>query len=345
MNQPYSIFSPALWPTVRGCHARCLIRVALTAVLCGSLPGNSLATDLQDIYSLALVNDPVYQAATLNHSASSLELPIARTAFRPAVTASASVAEDQASNKGPNPAKSDDYALSLDFNLPLYNKADRIRIDQSRDRVEISGLELLQAKQDLILRVANRYFNVLAAQDTREVARLERIAIQRQMDLASERLEVGLVTRTALFDAKARFKQAEANEILAQNNIDNDIALLQQIIDTTPQSLLPLSESAPLELPQPNDMDAWVGRALSNNVSLARQSLELKIANTEIKRQNSVLFPVISLDGSHRRTDARGDSGPFLRRFQCHPSGRQPKIPGLRQGPGQTENPAGRASV
>ncbi len=310
MNKPYSIFSPALRHVAR-VKARCLIRVALATILCGSLPGKSLAADLREIYSLALTNDPVYQAATLNHSVSALELPIARTTFRPSVTTSASVAEDRTNNKNPAGGKSDDYALSLDVNLPLYNQSDRIRIGQSRDRVEISGLKLRQAKQDLILRVADRYFNVLAARDAGEVARLEKIAIQRQMDLASERLEVGLVTRTDLFDAKARFKQAEANEILARNNINNDIALLQQIIGTTPESLLPLSESAPLELPRPNDMDSWVDRALSNNVLLATQSLELKIANTEIERQKSARLPVVSLDGGHRQTDARGDIGPY----------------------------------
>ena len=89
------------------------------------------------------------------------------------------------------------------------------------------------------------------------------------MDLASERLEVGLVTRTDLFDAKARFKQAEANQIQAQNNINNDLALLKQIIGVTPEQLLPLSESAPLELPRPNDVESWVNRSLSNNIMLA----------------------------------------------------------------------------
>ncbi len=310
MNKSLSTFRPVARP-VTGAKGHGLIAVALTIILCGSLPGNSLATDLRDIYSLALTNDPVYQAEILAHSASALELPIAGAAFRPAVTVSASVAEDQVNNKNPNRAKSDDYALSLNVNLPLYNQANRLRIDQSRERVEISGLELLQARQDLILRVANRYFDVLAARDAAEVARLEKIAIRRQMDLASDRLEVGLVTRTDLFDAKARFKQAEANEIMAHNNINNNIALLQQIIGATPQSLRPLSESAPLELPRPNDMDSWVDRALSNNVSLAVQSLELAIANTEIERQKSARLPVVSLDGGHRQTDARGDSGPY----------------------------------
>jgi len=310
MSKPFSIFRPTSRP-VPGVKAHCRARVILTAMLCTILPGNSLAADLRDIYSQALTHDPVYQAATLAHSASALELPIARTAFQPLVTGSASVSEDQTNNKNPDRGNSDDYAVNLNVNLPLYNKSDRIHIDQSRDRVRISGLQLRQAKQDLILRVANRYFNVLAARDAGEVARLEKVAIQRQMDLASERLEVGLVTPTDLFDAKARFKQAEANEIMARNNINNDIALLQQIIGTPPQTLSPLSESAPLELPQPNDMDTWVDRALSNNVSLAIQSLELAIANTEIERQKSARLPVVSLDGGHRQTDARGDSGAY----------------------------------
>ena len=309
MNKLHSIFKPVFRPAIRLCYSRCPNRVALTAILCGSLSGNSLAADLMDIYSLALTNDSVYQVATLSHSASALELPIARTAFRPSVNASASVAEEQTDKNVLTSGNNDDYALSLDVNLPLYNKPNRINIDQSRHRVEISELELRQAKQDLTLHVANRYFNALAARDTREVARLEKIAIQRQMDLASKRLEVGLVTRTDLFDAKARFKQAEANEILAQNNINNEIALLKQIIGISPQPLAPLSESAPLELPRPNDIDTWVEWAMSNNLLLAIQAVELKIAQAEIERKKSVLLPVVNLDGSHRWTDARGGSG------------------------------------
>ena len=313
MNNPYSIFfkrvfKPGPGQAFRSRNARCLFRVALTAILFGSLPGHSLADDLWDIYSLALTNDPVYQAATLSHSANALELPIARTAFQPSVTAEGSVREDQTDEKNTNSGNNDDYILGIDFNLPLYNKSDRVRIDQSRRRVEISELELRQAKQDLILRVANQYFNVLAARDAREVARLEKIAIKRQMDLASERLEVGLVTRTDLFDAKARFKQAEANQIQAQNNINNDLALLKQIIGVTPEQLLPLSESAPLELPRPNDVESWVNRSLSNNIMLAIRSVELEIAQGDIEQQKSALFPVVSLDGGHSWKDSRGDS-------------------------------------
>ncbi len=312
MNKPYSIFrwvfKPGPGQAFRSRHARCLIRVALTAILSGSLPGHSLADDLWDIYSLALTNDPVYQAATLSHSASALELPIAQTAFQPSVTAEGSVRGDRTDEKNTDSGNNDDYILGIDFNLPLYNKADRVRIDQSRRRVEISELELRQAKQDLILRVAIQYFNVLAARDAREVARLEKIAIKRQMDLASERLEVGLVTRTDLFDAKARFKQAEANQIQAQNNINNDLALLKQIIGVTPEQLLPLSESAPLELPRPNDVESWVNQSLSNNVLLAIGSVELEIAQGEIEQQKSALFPVVSLDGGHLWKDSRGDS-------------------------------------
>ena len=95
MNNPYSIFRRVFKPdpgqVFRSRNARCLFRVALTAILFGSLSGHSLADDLWDIYSLALTNDPVYQAATLSHSANALELPIARTAFKPSVTAEGSV--------------------------------------------------------------------------------------------------------------------------------------------------------------------------------------------------------------------------------------------------------------
>lgn len=280
-----------------------LFQFALTGLLFGGLTANSHALDLWDIYSLALSNDPVYQAEILSHSANVLELPIAETAFRTSVTANGRLGQERTDRSGTD-RNNDDHSISIDVNLPIYNKANRVAINQSRHRVKISELSLREAKQDLILRVADRYFNVLAAQDAKEVARLEKISIRRQLDLASERLEVGLGTRTDLFDAKARLKQAEANEIQAQNNINNDIALLKQIIDISPGQLSPLSESAPLELPQPNNMESWINQALSNNVSLAIQSLELEIALNEIEREKSALLPVVSLDGRHRWADS-----------------------------------------
>ncbi len=268
-------------------------------VISGGTAQTSFAADLWEIYELALASDPGYRAAALNHEATLLNLPLAKSGFKPSLSTSAVLGRQTTDIRGPD-VTSDENQYSIDASLPLYDKSKRLEITQSRYATEISALQLLDEKHRLMLEVANRYFNLLAGQDAREVARLEKIAIKRQMDFASERLEVGLGTRTDLFDAKARFKQAEANEIQAQNKINNDIALLKQLIGSTPEALATLSDTAPLDLPLPNDVDAWIDVSSNGNVPLNIETLNLEIARAEIDKQRSARRPTLDLTASHR---------------------------------------------
>ena len=283
-------------------NIRGIILLGFATIISSNPMEKAYGSDLWEIYQLALANDPIYQAEILNRDASILDLPISKTAFRPSVTASGQLGRERTDVTGPTENNDDNFA-NLNLNLPLYDRAKKIAIQQSKQRVRIAELQLKQAKQDLILRVANRYFTVLAAQDAREVTRLEKIAIKRQMDLASERLDVGLGTRTDFFDAKARFKQAEADEIQAQNLINNEIARLKEIIGIYPEQLSTLSESAPLQLPQPNNVEDWVAQS-ANNISLAIQTLNLEISLDEIQKQKSARSATVDFNGNYRWSDS-----------------------------------------
>ena len=287
----------------------------LSVFLCvAAVSGPVRASDLWEIYQMALANDPSYRAASLNHEANLFNVPLAEAAFKPVIGASAQLGKDYTDISGSTNTE-DDNGANLNINLPLFDRANRIQIKQSRYQEQVSALQLKQAHQNLILRVAERYFNLLAGQDALDVARLERISIKRQMDLASERLEVGLGTRTDLYDAQARFKLAESNEIKAQNKINNDIALLKQIIGQTPEALAPLSESAPLELPSPNDVDSWINLSQQGNLSLIIQSLTKDIALEEIDKQRRARSPQLSVGGNYRWADTgtsfNGNSGSY----------------------------------
>jgi outer membrane protein len=284
------------------------LRTIISALITLSVAQQAHASDLWEIYGLALANDPSFQAAKLSHEAAEVNLPLAKSEFRPTLTSGAQATHLESDSLGASDS-SDDSQININAALPLFDREKRINITQNEYLVEISALQLQEEKQRLILNVADRYFNLLAGQDAREVARLEKIAIKRQMDLATERLEVGLGTRTDLFDARARFKQAEANEIQAQNKINNDIALLKQIIGMPPEALAPLSESAPLELPAPNDVDAWIRKSIDQNIQLKIGALNLEVALQEIDKQKSGRIPTIRLFGTHRWQDSPGISG------------------------------------
>ena len=171
------------------------------------------AEDLWDIYQLALANDAVYLGAAANYEAAKLDLPLAKTGFRPTITSNGTLGQERSDLTG-STTTGKDNRISIDFGLPLYNRSTRIGIDQAELGVENARLQFDTAQDELMIRVANSYFNLLASKDNKEVARVEKIAIKRQMDLATERLDVGLGTRTDLFDAQARFQQADADIVI-----------------------------------------------------------------------------------------------------------------------------------
>lgn len=269
-----------------------------------------LATsDLLEIYRLALENDPLYKAAVFGHDAAAINYPLSRTAFNPTISADTRVGTKRSDISG-NHDTNRDNNIRLNVDLLVYDRSRSIEIQQSDNQVQASRLQLESAHQDLILRVADRYFNVLAARDAQEVARLEKIAIKRQLDLATQRLEVGLGTRADLFDARARLKQAEADEIKAQNAVDTRIALLRQIIGTTPEALVPLRDSAPLGLPDPDSVEEWVARALESSIRLHIQALNVRNAQHEIDRQQQARSARLTVNGGLIWADTGNDT-PF----------------------------------
>ncbi len=272
-----------------------LLLVLWWAVIATITIDKAYGADLWDIYTLALIEDQTYRAAVFDHQATRLNLPLAKSAFKPSIISGVSAPhQDKTNGSGKVPVT----GIGVELNLRLYDKPKRVSITQSRYQVEVSALQLRNAKQRLILRVANRYFDLLATQDAREVARLEKIAIRRQMELANDRLQAGLATETDLFDAKARFNLAKANEIRAQSQLNNSLAELKQIIDINPEALSVIDNSAPLQLPVPNDVTVWTAHANEHNIDIQIEMLNLEVALQEINKQRAGKSPTINLTGN-----------------------------------------------
>ncbi|MXX15802.1 MAG: hypothetical protein F4Z52_00830, partial [Gammaproteobacteria bacterium] len=237
--------------------------ILLSMMLTGSYTANG--EDLWDVYQLALESDAIYLAAKESYEAARLNLPLARTGFKPTVNGKGTLGKQRSDFRGPT-TTGDNNEISVNLNLPLLNRTTRIQISQAELEVQRALLQFDNARDDLTLRVAERYFNLLAARDAKEVARLQKIAIKRQMDLAEERLEVGLGTRTDLFDARARFQQADADLIASDIEISNARQALIVIINITPRTFSELSEDSPLDPREPDDIDHWVNLARTNNL-------------------------------------------------------------------------------
>ncbi len=275
------------------------------------------ADDLWQVYQLALGNDPEFRAAQLNYEATQENIPQAKASLLPSVTAGAGrnrrtddISTDaQFVTDGRATFNRDTAQISL--TQSIYDKPAKVRLTQAELEVEQAAVQFDSAWENLAVRVATRYFAVLAAQDNLEVALSEKKAIQRQLELARERLEVGLGTRTDVYEAEARFQLTEAEEIQAESDIDDAVQALAEVAGATMQSLKPLRDDAPLDRPEPDVADDWIERALSGNTSIRAQLLGVDIAKQEIVRQRSGRLPLVDFNLNQNYSDSDGSvSGP-----------------------------------
>jgi outer membrane protein len=154
------------------------------------------------------------------------------------------------------------------------------------------------AQQDLIVRVSDAYFNVLAAEDNLASARSARESIGRQLEQAERRFEVGLIAITDVQDSQAGYDTAVADEIAAERALATAQEFLREIIGEYVTDLAGPAQDLPLLSPDPADPDQWVETALEQNLSLLSSRMSRDIAGDDIKIQRAVRLPTLDLSAS-----------------------------------------------
>ena len=139
------------------------------------------------------------------------------------------------------------------------------------------------AEQNLILRVAQAYFNVLTAVDNLEANQASLEAIARQLDQANKRFEVGLIAITDVEDAKAARDSAAAAVIAAKRTLATSEDQLQEITGQKYDQLAKPGIDMPLKSPDPSDEGRWVNMSLEQNLTLISSRLQADIARDNVR--------------------------------------------------------------
>jgi outer membrane protein len=273
-------------------------RDSATTVIVSSSESTTSGIDLLAIYRLAWSSDPEFATQVHRREAGQEAIPQALAAFRPHLSASSSYT--LVSRDLTNQAAS----ATVSLKQSIYDRSSRLLIKQARLQTDAADVNYQIAAESLIQRVANSYFAVLSAQDNLELSERNQRAIRRQLELAEERLDVGLGTRTDLYDARARYEYSVAEGIEAQRVLVDMRQVLVALVGRDPGTLLSLSPAAALSKPQPDDAGLWIGRALSDNRSLKALSLDTSVAETEIDRQQALRRLTVALNLSADDTDA-----------------------------------------
>lgn len=299
-------------------EGRVLVRMAffagLALALVGGFGANAFAaSNLIEVYELALANDSQLKAAEFKLRADKRAFPQAIFSYLPRAVFQSDLMRTRqdvitSDNTVFATGQSTFDTTTIGFTLtqPIFNYETISRIIQAREIDRQATAEFAAAGQDLILRTAQAYFVVLAAADSVAFAEAELEAIKEQLELAREQQRAGLTTFTTVSDIEARHEFALSQAIDAKNELADAREALREIVGERVAEIAPLGETLPLVKPDPDDVEAWVEAALENNLSLRRQRHAIAVAKREVSVQRASSYPTIDLVGTFNRQETDG---------------------------------------
>jgi outer membrane protein len=289
--------------------------------------------DLLTIFDQAVVNDPLVREAEFTRKATREARPQAWALYLPQIGGSWSKSKDegddsttqenlvndpnspgnfvvQTSTRG-GPSTTDDTQWGLQLRQSVFNWGQVVGLHQAGKIVAQADADYGVAQQDLALRVATRYFDVLAAQDNVQAQQASLDAISRQLEQADKRFEVGLIAITDVQEARAARDTAAADLIAAKRLLATSQELLREITDMQYAVLATPRATMPLAIPEPADAQKWVEASMEQNLALTSSRLGADIARDDVRVQFGGHLPQVDLvvGKSHFERDQENEFG------------------------------------
>ncbi|MCE3607311.1 TolC family outer membrane protein [Massilia sp. P8910] len=287
---------------------------------------NAQAADLIQVYQQALANDAAFASARAALAAGMERVPQGRSLLLPTVGLNGSIVKNDSDStpwnigqtvtlangsrvpvtSGGANERTTTHTLSL--TQPLFRWANWQSYEQSKLQKAQAEAQFAQAQQDLITRVAQAYFDVLAAQDTLELSRAQKTATTEQLASAKRNFEVGTQTITDTHEAQAAYDLVVAQEFAAINDLENKRSALQAIIGTAPSGLATLKQGVLLASPEPTVIDPWVSSAESQNYGVVGAQLSYELSKREIQKSRAGHYPTLDLTANISRQNMTGQT-------------------------------------
>lgn len=309
--------------------------IAVLAMLALGACADASANELMRIYEQARDQDMRFQAARHARDAEIQVRPQARAALLPQIAGTYGYQdqhEDGTEGFGGLPEQrvdrnSDFRALTVSLDQTVFDWAAFKRYDQAGDQVALAQARLRAAEQDLLLRTTETYFGVLSADDNLRFARAEKSALERQLDQAQQRFDVGLSAITDVQEAQARYDLTTAQEIAFEQQLASAHEALREITGATGSTVAtaPLQAEIPLRLPDPAAVDAWVAAAREGNLDLVMATLQATIADKGVSVARAGHYPTVDAQAQYQ--DAEADGGRFTGETETETLGVQVRLP------------------
>lgn len=275
-------------------------------------PGHS-AESLRNLYLKAKASDPTLAGAGHLREASRESLELAWAQLLPSINAQYQytdssqdilASDNQVYEQGQSDYSTEEYTVSL--KQPIFEYSLFLGVSQARVEQTKADLDLEAARQDLIVRVTERYLNALAAWDQLEFAKAELAAVSQHHELASARFEMGLAPITDLHDAKARLASRAARVTEAEHQLADALQALGEMTGETPESLAILKPELVMPPPLPDDIELWADGAVKSNLAVEAQRRAVEVVDKEVSKQRSGHYPTLDLLGRFNSRNTEG---------------------------------------
>ena len=279
--------------------------------------------NLVQVYEAAAKSDPTILEADARRLAALEAKPQALGALLPQLSADGNYATrntdseatfNQAIDPGPPPViaivkneqetDADFWNVRGQLTQTVFDWGQWQTLQRADSQVALAEANYRAAEQDLLVRVAGRYFDVLAADDTLTAAEATLQSVNRQLEQAEKRFEVGLIAITDVQEARAAHDSATAGVILAKRSLATALEFLRELTGEEYKSLVKPADDMPLNEPQPADEQTWVDKATGQNLNVIAARLDVDIAKDDIKIAQGGHMPRVELYGEYSKYDA-----------------------------------------
>ena len=269
--------------------------LALLGLLCTGAHSVA-ATDLSEVLTDALKSDAKIGAARAGFLARNEIVPQSRANLLPQITVTGSKEDDQ---RRSNPTRNlnesffDQHSWQAELRQPVVAVAKYYTLRSAQAQRDAARFDLSSAEQDLLLRVADAYFNVLRAQDQLDSAHAEETAVKRQLEQVQQRFDVGLVAITDVLDSQAVYDNAVVKRIQADGNHDIVFENLRTLTGKAYDDLDKLSAKLPVVYPEPRDEEQWVNQAMATNSGIKSAQESLLAAQRDVSARRADSLPTV----------------------------------------------------
>ncbi|WP_020481289.1 TolC family outer membrane protein [Methylomonas sp. MK1] len=294
-----------------------LLLTFLVALIWGS---PAFCQDLLETYQLAKANDPEFKSSDINKLATAEIKSQSIAQMLPNLSFSANSSRNRLESTsflGTTLQHYWDSKLGINLKQPVFHWDHWVQLDQADNKIAQAEAQFQAKQQSLIRRTAEAYFNILAAQDNLEFANSEKKSIEKQLEQAKQRFDVGIIAITDVYEAQAGYDRALASEIEAGNLLDNSKEALREIIGENAAELNSLQPQIPLSPPAPEDLSSWSNAAENNNFSIVAQINQAEYVRKNVELQQSKHLPTLDIVAQYSEMDTgnqyglRGDNESF----------------------------------